>query len=285
VHRELAFMDQCTYRAIDGRDPPSMRSVNGDMRRAAANLALIINECGLSQSELSRRSGVSRQLVNGWAKQRVSVTLSATVGQFLSCLHLTLADLLLDERELYAKLGKTLPSVPRGPRTLPHLARISQDPISRQRLEVLAGTYRFRTRLKDVPMFVLERVFQFEPRDGGGVAVRVFEDTRVGNKTFAEGHCFYNLSMFLVVLEGSEPPHHPIIYAFRDPQTLKIRSLNGVSISPEEFGPHSGCPHARLIYLYRTNPDGSPISTDGFNFEAEFNTFIPTDSCSVLNSY
>src|SRR6516225_548041 len=69
-------MDQCTYRAIDGRDPPSMRSVNGDMRRAAANLALIINECGLSQSELSRRSGVSRQLVNGWAKQRVSVAFS-----------------------------------------------------------------------------------------------------------------------------------------------------------------------------------------------------------------
>jgi hypothetical protein len=192
---------------------------------------------------------------------------------------------LLDEGELCAKLGKALPSAPRGPRILPHLARISQDATSRQRLDLLPGTYRYRTRLKDAPMFVLERVFQFERRDGAGLAVRVFEDTRVGDKPFAEGHCFYNLSMFLVVLEGSEPPHHPIIYAFRDPRTPKLRSLNGVSISPDKFGPHSGCPHARLIYLYRTNPDGSPMSTEGLNFEAEFNTYIPTDTCSVITSY
>src|SRR5271169_86775 len=101
------LMQQGLSRVANGRDAPEARSVNSDMRQAAANLALVINECGLSQSELSRRSGVSRQLINGWSRQRVSVTLSSTVGQLLNGLQLTLADLLQDEEALCVKLGKS----------------------------------------------------------------------------------------------------------------------------------------------------------------------------------
>jgi transcriptional regulator with XRE-family HTH domain len=164
-------MEQETYRVSGGQGPPLARSVNGDMRRAAANLALVINECGLSQSELSRRSGVSRQLINGWARRRVSVTLSSTVGQLLSGLQLTLADLLLDQETLCAKLGKAPRSAPDGLQILPNLARLSQDTTSRQRLDIVLGTFRFKTRLKDAPMFVLERLFQFEACDGNGTTV------------------------------------------------------------------------------------------------------------------
>jgi transcriptional regulator with XRE-family HTH domain len=262
-----------------------MRSVNDDMRRAAANLAFVINACGLSQSELSRRSGLSRQLVNGWARQRVSVTLSSTVGQLLAGLQLTLADLLLDEATLAARLGVKPGTLPIGTQILPHLVSQSQDPASRQRLELLLGTFRFKTRLKDAPMFVLERLFAFGADDRGGFAVKVFEDVRPGNKTFAEGHCFHRQSMFFVAVECTEPPHQPLVFAFRDPQTPKIRSLNGVSIAPDWFGSHAGCPLARLVYLYRTNPDGTPISVEGFNPDAEFGTFIPPDACSVITTY
>jgi transcriptional regulator with XRE-family HTH domain len=278
-------MQQDSFRTADGRNPPLARSVNGDMRRAAANLALVINECGLSQSELSRRSGVSRQLINGWARQRVSVTLSSTVGQLLSGLQLTLADLLLDQDALFAKLGKAPRSASNGLQFLPNLARMSQDPTSRQRLDLLLGTFRYKTRLKDAPMFVLERLFQFEPCDGQGLLVKVFEGVGVGGKMFAEGHCFHNLSMFFVTLECSEPPYPPMIYAFRDPRTPRIQALNGVSIAPDRFGRSPGCPHARLGYLYRTNPDGTAIAVEGFNPDAEFNTFIPSDACSVITSY
>jgi transcriptional regulator with XRE-family HTH domain len=149
-------MDQCTYRAFDGHGLSSMRSVNADMRRAAANLAFIINACGLSQSELSRRSGVSRQLINGWARQRVSVTLSSTAGQLLAGLQLTLADLLLDEATLAARLGVKPDASSTGTQILPHLVSQSQGPASRQRLDLLVGTFRYKTRLKDAPMFVLE---------------------------------------------------------------------------------------------------------------------------------
>jgi transcriptional regulator with XRE-family HTH domain len=278
-------MDQCAYRAFDGHGPSSMRSVNGDMRRAADNLAFIINACGLSQSELSRRSGVSRQLINGWARQRVTVTLSSTVGQLLAGLQLTLADLLLDEATLAARLGVKPGALSNGARVLPHLVNHSQDPASRQRLELVLGTFRYKTRLKDAPMFVLERLFQFEADDGEGLAVKVFEDVRVGNKTFAEGHCFHRQSMFFVTVECAEPPHQPMVFAFRDPQTPKVRSLNGVSIAPDWFGPNAGCPLARLVYLYRTNPDGTPISVEGFNPDVEFSTFIPPDACSVITTY
>ena len=262
-----------------------MRSVNGDMRRAAANLAFIINACGLSQSELSRRSGVSRQLINGWARQRVSVTLSSTVGQLLAGLQLTLADLLLDEATLAARLGVKPGASSAGTTILPHLVSHSQDPASRHRLELLIGTFRYKTRLKDAPMFVLERLFQFAADDGDGLAVTVFEDVRVGNKTFAEGRCFHRHSMYFVTVECLEPPHQPMVFAFRDPQTSKIQSLNGVSIAPDWFGPNAGCPLARLVYLYRTNPDGTPISVEGFNPDVEFSTFIPPDACSVITTY
>ncbi len=278
-------MDQCAYRAFDGQGPSSMRSVNGDMRRAAANLAFIINACGLSQSELSRRSGVSRQLINGWARQRVSVTLSSTVGQLLAGLQLTLADLLLDEATLAARLGvKPGASFP-GAQVLPHLVSGSQDPASRQRLDVLLGTFRYKTRLKDAPMFVLERLFQFEADDGEGFAVKVFEDVRASNKTFAEGRCFHRQSMYFVSVECTEPPHPPLIFAFRDTGAPKVRSLNGVSIAPDWFGAAAGSPLARLVYLYRTNPDGSAIATDDFNPDVEFSSFIPADACSVITTY
>jgi transcriptional regulator with XRE-family HTH domain len=105
-------MEPALYQAANSQTPPVARSVNSDMRRAAANLALVINECGLSQSELSRRSGISRQLINGWARQRVSVTLSSTVGQLLGGLQLNLADLLLDEEALFVRLGKSPRSAP-----------------------------------------------------------------------------------------------------------------------------------------------------------------------------
>ena len=278
-------MEQDLYRAADGDNPPLMRSVNGDMRRAAANLALIINECGLSQSELSRRSGVSRQLINGWARQRVSVTLSSTVGQLLNGLHLTLADLLLDEDELCAKLGTGRRPAPGALQILPHLARLSQNPTSRQRLDLILGTFRYRTRLRESPMFVLDRLFQFERWDGHGLTVKLFDGMRVDNKPLAEGRCFHNLSMFLVALECGEPPYQPMIYAFRDPRTPKIRALSGVSIEPDRFGDHRGCPHARLGYLYRANPDGTAISAEGFNPDMEFSAFIPVDACSVLTSF
>jgi transcriptional regulator with XRE-family HTH domain len=278
-------MQQDSYRMPSGQDAPLARSVNGDMRRAAANLALVINECGLSQSELSRRSGVSRQLINGWARQRVSVTLSSTVGQLLSGLQLTLADLLLDQEALFAKLGKAPRSTPEGLQILPNLARLSQDTTARQRLDLILGTFRFKTRLKDAPMFVLERLFQFEACDGNGTMVKVFEDVQVGNRTFAEGHCFYHQSMFFVAVECVEPPHQPMIYAFRDPRTPIIRALSGVSIAPDLFGPHAGCPLARLVYLYRANPDGTAVVGEGFNPDAEFSAFIPTDACSVITTY
>jgi transcriptional regulator with XRE-family HTH domain len=278
-------MHQCSDRSPDGPKPSLTHSVNGDMRRAAANLALIINECGLSQSELSRRSGVSRQLINGWARQRVSVTLSSTVGQLLNGLQMTLADLLLDQEILATRLGVKPGSVFSTSRIFPHMMRQSQDSASRQRLDLVLGTFRYKTRLKDAPMFVLERLFVFEPCDGTGLAVKVFEDVRVGNKTFAEGHCFHRQSMFFVAIECVEPPHQPMVFAFRDPPMSRIRSLNGVSIAPDWFGPHAGCPLARLVYLYRTNPDGTPISAEGFNPDVEFSTYIPPDACSVITTY
>jgi transcriptional regulator with XRE-family HTH domain len=279
------LMEQGLSRAANGRDAPVARSVNGDMRQAAANLALVINECGLSQSELSRRSGVSRQLINGWARQRVSVTLSSTVGQLLSGIQLSLADLLLDQETLYARIGKAPQSAPDGFSILPNLTRLSHDATSRQRLANIVGTFRYKTRLKDNPMFVLERLFQFEARDGAGATVKIFEGVRVAPKTFAEGHCFHHQSMFLIAVECSEPPHQPLIYAFRDPGTPNIRALNGVSIAPDLFGPNAGCPLARLVYLYRANPDGTAVLGDGFNPDAEFNAFIPTDACSVITTY
>jgi hypothetical protein len=278
-------MQQEVRRAINGYDPPAARSVNGDMRQAASNLAFIINECGFSQSELSRRSGVSRQLINGWARQRVSVTLSSTVGQFLSGIQLCLGDLLLDQEALCAKIGKAPRAAIDGPQIFPSLTRSSRETAARQRLETILGTFRCKTRLKDNPMFVLERLFQFESHDGEATMVKVFEDVRVGNKTYAEGHCLHHQSTFLIAVECVEPPHQTLIYAFHDPHTPKIRTLNGVSIAPDLFGSHAGCPLARLVFLYRTNPDGTMVSGDGFNPDTEFNTFIPADTCSVITSY
>ena len=278
-------MDQSTYRALDGQSLSSMRSVNGDMRRAAANLAFIINACGVSQSELSRRSGVSRQLINGWARERVSVTLSSTVGQLLAGLQLTLADLLLDEATLAARLGvKPGASFPAARNSSP-----SREPFAGRNVAAAPRParrhLRYKTRLKDAPMFVLERLFAFEADDGEGLAVKVFEDVRAGNKTFAEGRCFHRQSMYFVAVECTEPPHPPLVFAFRDTGAPKIRSLNGVSIAPDWFGTAAGSPLARLVYLYRANPDGSAIAADDFNPDVEFSSFIPADACSVITTY
>jgi transcriptional regulator with XRE-family HTH domain len=278
-------MEQEPCLMANAQTPPVARSVNSDMRRAAANLALVINECGLSQSELSRRSGVSRQLINGWSRQRVSVTLSSTVGQLLGGLQLNLADLLLDEEALFARLGKSPRSAPDVRQIFPNLLRLAQDSGSRQRLDSILGTFRFKTRLKESPMFVLERLFQFEAGDRNGPTVKVFEDVRVANRTYAEGHCLHHQNMYFVTVECTEPPHQPMIYAFRDPRTPKIRSLSGVSIAPDLFGAYAGCPLARLVYLYRANADGTPISAEGFNPDAEFSAFIPPDACSVITTF
>lgn len=256
-------------------------SVNDDIRRVSSNLALVIHHCGLSQSELSRRSGLSRQLINSWACERGSVSLSATVGQLLNVIELTLADLLLDQALLSRKLQIKLQTSPQADtdlsRILPLLAK-SQDDSARKRIAALAGTFRCRTRLKETPTLVLERLFEIVP-DGASCVVRVFE-TKAGDKPCAEGNCFYHQSTFFVFAEGTDPPHQPLIYAFRDPQTAEIRSLNGVSIVPYSIGPDLG-PLTRLIYMSR---DGIAASAD-FDPEREFGAFIPVDVCTVLTTF
>jgi transcriptional regulator with XRE-family HTH domain len=262
--------------------PP--RAVNDDMRRAAANLATIIRECGLSQSELSRRSGLSRQLINAWARQRVPVSLSATVGSFLSVIQLTVADLLLHEQALYDKLGK----VPRGasepPRFLQRLARFSESEEARKRRRAIDGVFRYRTRLKESPTFIIERTFQFETT-GDNTIVRAFNGLQVGSNLVAEGVCFLYPSIFFVFIECADPPHQPMVYAYHDPKTPRITSLKGVSIAPALFGRDQGLPLTRLVYMHRLNADGSVIEETRSEYEREFNTFIPPDAETVLTTF
>ena len=263
----------------NGAHSATGRSVNDDIRRVATNLALVINHCGLSQSELSRRSGLSRQLINGWARGRGSVSLSATVGQLLSVVELTLADLLLEPDQLSHRLKVTPQASTDTFNILPRLARFPADDAARKRMADMAGTFRYRTRLKESPMSVLERLFQFLPEDST-CPVNVFE-SRIGNKTFARGNCFYHQSTFYVFVEMTDPPHQPLIYAFRDPRTPRIMSLNGVSIAPHMFGPDSGAPLTRLVYMAR---DGAKAD-EGFDPDREFSTFIPADACTVLTTF
>jgi transcriptional regulator with XRE-family HTH domain len=264
----------------NGARPAARPSVNDDIRRLSSNLALVINHCGLSQSELSRRSGLSRQLINSWARKRGSVSLSATVGQLLNVIELTLADLLLDQASLSRKLQIKLQVTPQADadlsRILPQLAR-SPDDDARQRIAAMAGTFRCRTRLKESPTLVLEQLIEIVP-DGASCAVKVFED---GNKSYAQGNCFYHQATFFVFAECTDPPHRPLIYAFRDPQTAEIMSLNGVSIVPDSFGPDMGAPLMRLVYMWR---DGVPVGAE-FDPEREFNSFIPADACTVLTTF
>src|SRR5262249_6478802 len=152
-------------------------------------LALVIHHCGLSQSELSRRSGLSRQLINSWACERGSVSLSATVGQLLTVIDLTLGDLLLDQAFLSRKLQITQQASPQADidlsRILPQLAN-AQDDSARKRIAAMAGTFRCRTRLMETPMLVLERLVEIAP-DRASCAVKIF-DTQSGNKLHAEGN-------------------------------------------------------------------------------------------------
>jgi transcriptional regulator with XRE-family HTH domain len=270
--------------ATNGMGGSFARTVNDDMRRAAANLAIVIKECGLSQSELARRSGLSRQLINGWACQRLSVTLSATVARLLSSVKLSLGDLLLGEQDLYARLGKSAGNGAELSHILPRLVRNSKAAEARKRLNLIAGTFRYRTRLKESPMFVLERTFQFRSGDDHSIAAMAFDGSRVGNKPFAEGNCYYHQSTFYIFVECTDPPYQPLFYAYRDLNKQRIMSLNGVSIAPGWFGPDTGSPLTRLVYMHRTNPDGSPLSEPGFDPEREFNTFIPVDACTVLTT-
>jgi hypothetical protein len=136
-----------------------------------------------------------------------------------------------------------------------------------------------RTRLKESPTFVLERLFQFLP-ENGTCAVNVFEN-RVGNRAFAQGNCFYHQSTFYVFVELTDPPHQPLIYAFRDPRTQRIMSLNGVSIAPHMFGPDMGSPLTRLVYMARDDAGAH----EGFDPDREFSTFIPVDACTVLTTF
>jgi transcriptional regulator with XRE-family HTH domain len=234
----------------------------------------------LSQSELSRRSGLSRQLINSWARKRGSVSLSATVGQLLNVIELTLADLLLDQALLSRKLQiKVTPQTDADlSRILPQLAR-SLDDGARQRIAAMAGTFRYRTRLKESPMLVLEQLIEIVP-DGASCAIKMFE-TSAGNKPCAEVNCFYHQATFFVFAECTDPPHQPLIYAFRDPLTTEIMSLNGVSIEPHSFGPDISSPLVRLVYMWR---DGVPVSAE-FDPEREFNSFIPADACTVLTTF
>jgi transcriptional regulator with XRE-family HTH domain len=254
-------------------------SVNDDIRRVSSNLALAINHCGLSQSELSRRSGLSRQLINGWARERGSVSLSATVGQLLGVIKLTLADLLLDQELLSRKLRAPPRADTDLSRILPQLARSLDDESTRQRIAAMAGIFRSRSRLKETPTIVLERRFEIVP-DGVSCAVNVFESSG-GNEPFARGNCFYQQSTFFMFAACTDPPHRPLIYAFRDPQTATIMSLNGVSIVPHSIGPDTGSPLTQLVYLSR---DGAPASAE-FDPEREFNSFIPADACTVLTTF
>jgi hypothetical protein len=144
------------------------------------------------------------------------------------------------------------------------------------RFAALAGTFHYRTRLKETPTYVLERVLEIVP-DGACCAVKVFE-TNAGNKPYAEGNCFYHQATFFMFAECSDPPHLPMIYAFRDPQTAAIMSLNGVSIVP---CPDIGSPLTRLVYMSR---DGVPASSE-FDPEREFNAFIPADACTALTTF
>lgn len=269
-------MDNTSNFLAGASSRPASNSVNDDLRRVASNLALVINGCGLSQSELSRRSGLSRQVINGWARARGAVSLSAPVGQLLAVVHLTLADLLLDEVALSRKLN--IAPASDGAEVLPHLFRSSTDEACRTRFAAVAGTFHYRTRLKDSPMFVLKRIFQFSVEDKGCI-VRLFED-RIGNRTWAEGSCFYYQSAFYVFVECSDPPHQPLIYAMRDPKTPKINSMYGVSIAPHFFSVDAGCPLARLVYMSREN-----VGDVGFDPDLEFNTFIPVDATTVLTTF
>jgi transcriptional regulator with XRE-family HTH domain len=253
--------------------PAARMSVNDDIRRVSSNLALVINRCGLSQSELARRSGLSRQLINGWARERGSVSLSATVGQLLNVIELTLADLLLAQEPLCRKLHAPPRPDTDLSRILPQLARSLDDEGARKRIAAMAGTFRCRSRSKEQPVLVLERLFEIVP-DGVSCAVNVFE-TRVGNKLHAQGNCFYHPPTFFVFAECTDPPHQPLLYAFRDPKTPRIMSLNGIS-----FGADSGSPLTGLIYMAR---DGAP-PTEGFDPEREFNAFIPLDACTALTT-
>jgi hypothetical protein len=121
----------------------------------------------------------------------------------------------------------------------------------------MAGTFRYRTRLKETPMLVLEQLIEIVP-DGASCAVKMFE-TSAGNKLCAEGDFFYHQATFFVFAECTDPPHQPLIYAFRDPLTAEIMSLNGVSIVPHSIGPNMGSPLMRLVYVWR---DGVPVSVE-----------------------
>jgi transcriptional regulator with XRE-family HTH domain len=264
-----------------GARAPAARSVNDDMRRAAANLATIIRECGVSQSELSRRSGVSRQVLNAWARQRVTVSLSATVGQFLSCIQMTVADLLLDEQAVYKKLGRTCRSETEFSELFPRLTQYSNTEEARKRREAIIGLFRYRTRLKESPDYIVERTFLFES-SGHETTVKVFNAPHVSNELYAQGVCFYSQSAFYVLVELNEPPHQPVVYAYRDPNTPKVSSLRGVLLCPILFGPDLDRPYTRLVYMNRVRDDGSAIAETGFDPELEFNTFIPRDACTDL---
>lgn len=267
-------------------DAPHDYSVNADMRRAAANLALVIRQCGLSQSELSRRSGLSRQLINAWARQRVSVALSTTVGRLLATVRLKLADLLLDEGALYIKLGKAPPRREASSTAIfPQLARISKDKEATSRFEALVGAFRYRTRLKELPAFVLERTFRFALRNDGDCVATAFDGAFIGDKAFAEGHCFYHQSTFFVLVECAAPPFQPMVYAYHDPGGAKINTLKGVAIAPAWFGLEAGRPLTSLVFMHRVGADGAALPGRDFDPDREFNNFIPADACTALTTY
>lgn len=257
----------------------SLRAVNDDMRQARANLALIIRECGLSQSELARRSGLSRQLINGWARQRLPVSLSTTVGRLLSIVKFGLADLLLDEKALCDKLGKPSQYDHDLKLILPNLARFTKTNGAIERLRIAAGTYRFRSRIDQAAAPTLDRIFHLERRAEHGLAVTVFDGPRAGERPFAEGICLYHQSIFFIFVECADAPHDPLLYSFRDPHTPVIKSLHGVAIAPAWYGPDIGLPLSKLVYMRRLNGDKDMAA------DSEFENFIPADRPSMLTTF
>lgn len=253
----------------------TVRSVNDNIRLASSNLAFIINSCGLTQSELARRSGLSRQLINAWARQRVAVSLSTSVGQLLNCLDLSLGDLLLDEPILRSMLSAahTSPELashdltPRdltamaappldAARILPHLIARQSCTTVTDRLNQMLGTFRCCVGRAERSDVALERTARVERPDGHGVVMTLFDGPARG-EPLAVGACFHDHSTFYVFAESSAEPHRPFIYLFQDPATPEVNTLVGLSITPGASGALPGGSVPLPICLRRVHLDGA----------------------------
>ena len=279
-----------TKAPVGNGPPPTQQSrrtgaPNDDMRLAAHNLAVIIGNCGVSQSELSRLSGVSRQLINGWARERVSITLSTTIAQLLTPLGFKLSDLLLEKTALLSKMGPQHESGREPSIAIPHLMGSMTNPVSRRRVEALHGAFLYRTRIKETAYLIIEVTFEFDAHSDTIPTVRVHEGKGINSKAIIAGHYFHHESTFYIFAHHLSPPHFTFVYAFWDPMSDRLDRLRGVSLAPEWFGEHRGKPIARLVFMHRVNSDGRPLPDQDFDPDAEFVEYIPADGVSVIKSF